>query len=329
MAPEELPSSWPESPFHGQMNSLMDQQWVSPSVTFAAVSHSYATSTHANPALLTPISAPNSAYLGHRQPPSHHSHSHSHDLHYHNISSSGVPHGLGISTLGYMQPGMVLYDQPHGTISEHSPYEHHAPPLRAHADRSSCDRASRAGTSQPISARSTPVAIAPNPLGVKQLEHERRGQELEAQRPSRRTRRPRRRSSILDEETSLTLQLREQNIPWNEVVKRVNAAFGGNHNASRLQMRITRLKQRMREWSEDDIQALLSAHSYWETDKFEIIAHKVSPTMQGYKTTRGWTASECQQKWQELHSEARESLKRSLSPEEENEPLEHDNKRPR
>ncbi|WEW58904.1 hypothetical protein PRK78_004372 [Emydomyces testavorans] len=323
MAPEELPASWPESPYQSQirdMNPLIDQQWVSPSATFANVSHSYATSAHANAALLTPISASNSAYLDPRHSPSHHPHSH--ELQYHNISSAGVPHGLGITSLGYMQPGMVLYDQSERSISEHNPYGPHAQ-IRRHTERAASERSPRR---RPVSARSTPVAIAPNPAGVRQMEQERRlGQELESQRQSRRTRRPRRRSSILDEETNLTLQLREQNIPWNEVVKRVNTAFGGNHNASRLQMRITRLKQRMREWSEDDIQALRNAHSYWETEKFEIIAHK----MQEYKTTRGWTASQCQQKWQELQLEPIESLRRSRSPEVEDEPPGQPTERPR
>nr|KMM70078.1 hypothetical protein CPAG_06390 [Coccidioides posadasii RMSCC 3488] len=319
MAPEDLSANWSESPYHGQMNNIMDQQWVSPSVTYESVAHSY-TSAHPNPALLTPISTSNSVYLDPRQSPP--QHAQSHELQYHSMNSTGVSHGLGISSLGYMQPGMTLYDQTPNALS--GQYDPHAQ-LRRHAERAASDHASRSG-GRPVSSRSTPVAIAPNPAGIRQMEQERRlGQELESQRQPRRARRPRRRSSILDEETNLTLQLREQNVPWNEVVKRVNAAFGGNHNASRLQMRITRLKQRMREWSEDDIQALRNAHSYWERDKFEIIAYK----MQEYRTTRGWTASQCQQKWQELQIEPCESPRRSQSPEDEDEPPDYPNKRRR
>ncbi|EEP76942.1 predicted protein [Uncinocarpus reesii 1704] len=316
MASEELPTSWAESPYQGQMQTLMDHQWGSPS-TYESVTHPYVASTHANPALLTPISASNSVYLDPRQSPTHPS---SHELQYHNMNSASVSHGLGICNLNYMQPGMPLYNQSEG----HNPYDPHGQ-LRRHAERAASERTYRAG-SRPLSARSTPIAIAPNPLGIRQMEQERRlGQELETQRQPRKPRRPRIRSSILDQETNLTLQLREQNVPWNEVVKRVNATYGGNHNASRLQMRITRLKQRMREWSEDDIQALRNAHLYWETEKFEIMAHK----MQEYKTTRGWTASQCQQKWQELQLEPEESLRRSQSPDDEDEPPDYPNKRPR
>src|SRR5204863_4164512 len=77
--------------------------------------------------------------------------------------------------------------------------------------------------------------------------------QLTRRRPERRHSRRNNRSSQRDEEDRLVSELREQNVPWRDVAERVNTEFGGNNNPSCLQMRMTRRRRRMQDWSEDDV----------------------------------------------------------------------------
>ncbi|KAF3484089.1 uncharacterized protein GIQ15_03413 [Arthroderma uncinatum] len=337
MATDDLASSWEETPFPGQMSNMLDhQEWVTPGTTYTTTSNPYVSTSHANQAMLTPISLSGSVLLDPRHSPSQ-GHQQHQDPRYPSMGG-GIQHGLGItgtSALSYVQPGMPSYNPFHrpmmGNIVDHTDsagYERERSQMRT-------TRAPpHTPAHTPVHLR-PPVTIAPNPAGLRQLEQERQiSQEEQAQRNPRRRRRTRRRSTQLEEETDFAIKLRNEGYAWKDVVSRVNFAFNANYTASRLQMRITRRWQRMMKgWSEDDIQALQNAHSYWETEKFEIISQKI----QDFGATKRWTPSQCEQKWELLqtHSRALETSPREIEeepgpePEADDDDEEHQPKRPR
>ncbi|EFE40167.1 conserved hypothetical protein [Trichophyton verrucosum HKI 0517] len=286
--------------------------------------------------MLTPISLSDSVLLDPRHSPCPQPHQ---DPRYPPMGAGGMQHGLGItgtSALNYVQPGIPSYDPFHrpmmGNVTEHESTDYERE--RGHMRASRAPSHTPAHT--PILMRPTPVTIAPNPVGLRQLEQERQiCQEEQPQRNPKRRRRTRRRSTQLEEETDYAINLRNDGLPWKEVVSQVNYRYNSNYTASRLQMRITRRWQRaMKGWSEDDvipiptplvpppssqtagglifsqIRALQNAHSYWETEKFEIISQKV----QDFGATKRWTPSQCEQKWELLqtHSRALETSPRDV-----------------
>ncbi|DAA79702.1 TPA_exp: Uncharacterized protein A8136_0475 [Trichophyton benhamiae CBS 112371] len=313
MSADHITSSWEESPFQGQMSNILEnQEWVTPGTTYTPSSHPYVSNSHANQPMLTPISLSDSVLLDPRHSPCPQPHQ---DPRYPPMGASGMQHGLGItgtSALNYVQPGIPSYDPFHrpmmGNVTEHESTDYERE--RGHMRASRAPSHTPAHT--PVLMRPTPVSIAPNPVGLRQLEQERQiCQEEQPQRNPKRRRRTRRRSTQLEEETDYAINLRNDGLPWKEVVSQVNYRYNSNYTASRLQMRITRRWQRaMKGWSEDDIRALQNAHSYWETEKFEIISQKV----QDFGATKRWTPSQCEQKWELLqtHSRALETSPRDV-----------------
>jgi hypothetical protein len=83
----------------------------------------------------------------------------------------------------------------------------------------------------------------------------------------------------LSDEDRLLLQLKEEeSMPWKDIAARFQTDLNKNYQIPALQMRLKRLRERMRVWTETDIRALRMAHDYWVQNKFEIIAQKVSFT---------------------------------------------------
>jgi hypothetical protein len=81
----------------------------------------------------------------------------------------------------------------------------------------------------------------------------------------------------LSDEDRLLLQLKEEeSMPWKDIAARFQTDLNKNYQIPALQMRLKRLRERMRVWTETDIRALRMAHEYWVQNKFEIIAQKVS-----------------------------------------------------
>ncbi|OAL71082.1 hypothetical protein A7D00_4745 [Trichophyton violaceum] len=293
-------------------NILENQEWVTPGTTYTSSSHPYVSNSHANQPLLTPISLSDSVILDPRHSPCPQQHQ---DPRYPPMGAGGMQHGLGItgtSALNYVQPGIPSYDPFHrpmmGNVTEHESTDYERERGHMRASRAP----SHTPTHTPVLMRPTPVTIAPNPVGLRQLEQERQiCQEEQLQRNPKRRRRTRRRSTQLEEETDYAINLRNDGLPWKEVVSQVNYRYNSNYTASRLQMRITRRWQRaMKGWSEDDIRALQNAHSYWETEKFEIISQKIPD----FGATKRWTPSQCEQKWELLqtHSRALETSPRDI-----------------
>lgn len=81
----------------------------------------------------------------------------------------------------------------------------------------------------------------------------------------------------LNEEEKLLLQLKEEeSMSWKDIAARFQSDLGKTYQIPALQMRLKRLRERMRVWTDTDIKALRLAHEYWEQSKFDIIAQKVS-----------------------------------------------------
>ena len=80
----------------------------------------------------------------------------------------------------------------------------------------------------------------------------------------------------LSDEDKLLLQLKDdESMPWKDIAARVQTDLGKTYQIPALQMRLKRLRERMRVWTEADLKALRMAHEYWVQSKFEIISQKV------------------------------------------------------
>lgn len=80
----------------------------------------------------------------------------------------------------------------------------------------------------------------------------------------------------LGEEDKLLLKLKdEESLPWKDIAARFQTDIGKTYQIPALQMRLKRLRERLRVWTDVDVKALRLAHDYWREQKFEIIAAKV------------------------------------------------------
>lgn len=83
-------------------------------------------------------------------------------------------------------------------------------------------------------------------------------------------------SAALGLEDSLLLKWRdEETLSWKMVAAKFQHELGRTYNVPALQMRLKRLRERLRAWVEVDVTALRLAHEYWEKKRWEIIADKV------------------------------------------------------
>jgi hypothetical protein len=81
----------------------------------------------------------------------------------------------------------------------------------------------------------------------------------------------------LSEEDKLLLQLKEEDsMPWKDIAARFQSDLGKAYQIPALQMRLNRLRERMRVWTDTDVRALRQAQEYWAQNKFDIISQKVS-----------------------------------------------------
>ena len=121
--------------------------------------------------------------------------------------------------------------------------------------------------------------ILPHPAGVRQLQAQKRAaseDEWESPISKRKRSFPSSPQVEMTEEDNFLLHLKDdQNLTWKEIASRFQNEMGKQFQVPALQMRLKRLRERMRTWTENDIQALRMAHHYWLSQKFEIIASKV------------------------------------------------------
>lgn len=105
----------------------------------------------------------------------------------------------------------------------------------------------------------------------------------------------------LSEEERLLVQLKQdQSMPWKEIAKEFEDKFGKPFQVPALQMRYKRLRERLRNWTNQDIAALEAAHEYWASNKYEIIANK----MADFGVREKWPARYCERQWAKLHPNA-------------------------
>jgi hypothetical protein len=113
----------------------------------------------------------------------------------------------------------------------------------------------------PNSSRTSPsrhIPIAPDPLGMRQLQTMKRMREDEEYEQTYGRKRKRTSSSSgpveLNEEERLLLKLKEEeNLPWKDIATRFQTELGKTYQVPALQMRFKRLRERMRSWTDADV----------------------------------------------------------------------------
>ncbi|KAI9847725.1 MAG: hypothetical protein M1837_001973 [Sclerophora amabilis] len=149
--------------------------------------------------------------------------------------------------------------------------------------------------------KKAPVPIRPNPIGLRPVNSQKRARDEES--PELVSKRRRRSSashgnSELNEEERLLLRLKdEENLPWKDIALRFQLELGKNHQVPALQMRYKRLREKLRVWTDSDVQALAQARDYWEKFKWDIISTK----MLDFGCTEKWPPKYCIRKWEEQH----------------------------
>lgn len=123
--------------------------------------------------------------------------------------------------------------------------------------------------------------IAPHPTGSRTSvpKRSRDDDDDHSGQPKRRKRSESSTSATIElgEEDRLLIRLKdEESMPWKDIAARFQSDLGKTYQIPALQMRLKRLRERMRVWTEPDVKALRMAHEYWVQSKFDIIAQKVS-----------------------------------------------------
>lgn len=132
--------------------------------------------------------------------------------------------------------------------------------------------------------------IAPHPMGLQGrtsvLKRNRDDDELSDQSKRRKRSDSNATNSVdLTDEDRLLIRLKdEESMPWKDIAARFQSDLGKAYQIPALQMRLKRLRERMRVWTETDVRALRMAHEYWAQNKFDIIAQKVRRSISKSKT---------------------------------------------
>ncbi|KAK5110563.1 hypothetical protein LTR62_005755 [Meristemomyces frigidus] len=154
--------------------------------------------------------------------------------------------------------------------------------------------------------------IAPTPLLSPNLSLPKRSRENEDRAEtsdSGLSKRRKRTSSVasadMSEDDRYLVHLKEaESLPWKDIATRFHSDKGKNFQVAALQMRYKRLREKYRTWQEDDINALRSAHEYWEKYKWEIISAK----MLDFGLDERWPPRRCARKYQELETLAMQNM---------------------
>lgn len=108
--------------------------------------------------------------------------------------------------------------------------------------------------------RPGPIPIAPDPVGLRQMNALKRLRDEEEYLDMGQKRRKRAPSQVgpveLNEEEQLLLKLKEEeNLPWKDIAVRFQTDLGKSYQVPALQMRFKRLRERMRTWTETDVRS--------------------------------------------------------------------------
>ncbi|OJJ03562.1 hypothetical protein ASPVEDRAFT_739308 [Aspergillus versicolor CBS 583.65] len=283
--------------FYGGINAHWPVMERSP---YGTVTHPYNASAYQNPAILTPISLPDSSYAqAHtRTSPVLSNHSQQQEYQY-PVSDSAIPHhGLGITT---PFPSELTRDASFGLGIAPTSYTG----LREEtiSPQPSLPRRRQRRDSRQPAPHNPPVQILPNPHGVQLLEQQRRQSYGDPN-----TQRPRapgrgRKDPQAEEEDAFVEGLREQNLSWRTIRDMFRERYNKDATEARLQMRqVRRRKERLARWDEHDVRVLLRARHYWEQEKYRLIAQKMAEL--GATTT--FTAEQCEAQLDNIDAQERE-----------------------
>ncbi|KAI9712992.1 MAG: hypothetical protein M1812_006740 [Candelaria pacifica] len=151
-----------------------------------------------------------------------------------------------------------------------------------------------------------PVPIAPDPVGLRKinaLKRTRDDYDLSETLLKRRKRSDSMTATTisnaeLSSEEKLLLRLKDdENLPWKDIALRFQYELGKTYQVPALQMRYKRLREKLRVWTDIDVQALQQAHEYWDKFRWDIIGAK----MLDFGAVEKWPAKYCVRKWEELH----------------------------
>ncbi|KAJ5921419.1 hypothetical protein N7466_009745 [Penicillium verhagenii] len=282
---------------------------------FLGANASYCTEPIGQPSIPTPVSLPDSSF---RPSPavSHHSQEYGSEYQY-GLPTSMAPHGLGISanfppdfpvssaqSTSYVYAPDELNDldyqleyglgNPPTTRS--TPCTSPGPaPITAQALAPAPKRMKRAPSQQKSKShtpsRETPVTILPHPEGMERMKRER----LNPRPPPLVHPRPRapgrgRRDPQAEEEDAFVQELREQGVAWRVVRELFRGRFDKDATEARLQMRLTRRREKQNtKWEDHDVQLLIRASEMWEKEKYRFIAEKVKEL----GATKAYTPNQC------------------------------------
>ncbi|EPS40358.1 hypothetical protein H072_5829 [Dactylellina haptotyla CBS 200.50] len=100
----------------------------------------------------------------------------------------------------------------------------------------------------------------------------------------------------------------EDQLPWKEIVNRFKEEGRGTHRVPALQMRLKRIKERIRQWTPEDEKLLDDAKKWLDKNYWEIVSSK----MIEYGRKEKIPGTSCEKKWKELNAR-RESERDSKS----------------
>jgi len=143
--------------------------------------------------------------------------------------------------------------------------------------------------------------IAPNPVGLRQIQANKRSlssddEDFYSKKQKISESSPMTNVEISDEDSFLLKLKDEDRLSWKDIASRFQSDLSKTVQIPALQMRLKRLRERIKVWTDVDVQALRMAHDYYASNKFEIIAAK----MADYGAADKFSSKQCTRKWQEI-----------------------------
>ncbi|KFY74767.1 hypothetical protein V499_05232 [Pseudogymnoascus sp. VKM F-103] len=224
-------------------------------------------------------------------------------------------------TPGQLRPSKRSHDSPIKTEQQHHGMPYHSRPLQQHEQSPNHFNPPIKRESPPLSLSSqkrrkqsdpmTPVFNQPHRMPSSDASAvEFHGSQSRFKPLAGNTQSP---QPVMTEEEEFLIHLRKDREPkpdWKTTVEEFKAHTGKEFRIPALQMRYSRLNERLRVWSAKDINALTRSKAEFEKSKWESVANG----MMKYDCEVKWSARACQQKYAELNPEELDEAPLELSP---------------
>jgi hypothetical protein len=217
-------------------------------------------------------------------------------MHAHDFRGSPIPHSIELSPGRQRSISMM----PRSVTPESRRYSKDGLGIDSHGSPMATRGVSIASTIESIpqsQCRPRYVPIVPHPASLRSLKRSMTADEddhLPAKK--RKSESPPLPIEISDEDSFLLRLKDDESLSWKDIANRFSNDLGKTVQIPALQMRLKRLRERMRVWTDLDVQALRMAHDYWVSNKFDIIAAK----MADFGAVEKWNSKQCSRKWQEI-----------------------------